>query len=78
MKETTYEFITIKPLPVKPGRKTGIYSIVSRSQGTRLAVIQWYGSWRQYCFFPEEDTVWNAGCLADVQDFLAKLKEERG
>ncbi len=38
--------------------------------GSSLGEVKWYGSWRQYCFFPESDTVWNATCLKDIQAFL--------
>jgi len=74
-----YKYFSVNPQPRKPGRKTREYFIVNKSQGVRLAVIKWYGAWRQYCFFPSPDaeTVWNAGCLTDVQDFLKRLKEEK-
>lgn len=74
-----YKYFSVNPQPQKPGRKTREYFVMSKSQGVRLGVIKWYGSWRQYCFFPVPgaETVWSAGCLTDIQDFLAKLKEER-
>ena len=74
-----YKYFSVNPQPKRPGRKTREYFIMNKSQGVRLGVIKWYGAWRQYCFFPvaSAETVWNAGCLADIQDFLAKLKEER-
>ena len=39
-----------------------------------LGLIEWYPTWRQYTFFPCEDTVWNSGCLTEIIDFLAELK----
>ena len=72
-----YKYFSVNPLPKKPGRKTQEYAIVNKSQGVRLAVIKWYGAWRQYCIFFEGETIWNAGCLTDIQAFLKLLKEER-
>lgn len=74
-----YKYFFINPQPQKPGRKTREYFIVNKSQGVRLAVIKWYGAWRQYCFFPVPgaETVWNASCLANIQAFLKLLREER-
>ena len=50
--------------------KTGRWSVLSRRSGDVLAVVKWYGPWRQYCFFPAAGTIWNKGCLADVQSFI--------
>lgn len=72
-----YKYFSVNPQPQKPGRKTREYFIVNKSQGARLGVIKWYGAWRQYSVFIESETVWNAGCFANVQDFLKRLKEER-
>ena len=76
--ETTYKFFTVTPEPLKPRRETHDYAIVSRS-GNRLGTIKWYSGWREYCLFPEpfSETVWSAGCLADLMDFMAKLKKEK-
>lgn len=60
--------------------KTQTYSVDSRnppSYGDRLAIIKWYGGWRQYCLFPESETVWNKGCLQDINDFIGGLMEKR-
>ena len=57
--------------------KTRVYSVDSRSQGSRLAVIRWYGAWRQYVIEPEPKTIWNATCLQDVIAFIARLMEAR-
>lgn len=74
-----YRYFSVNPQPRKPGRKTREYHIVNKTQGLRLGVIKWFGRWRQHCFFPEpfDETVWSAGCLADIQDILRQLKEER-
>ena len=39
--------------------------------------MRWYGAWRQYCFFPYPETVFSAGCLKDVQEFIEALMAER-
>ena len=74
--EIKYEYFRVVRMPREPGRKTDVYEVVSREE-TFLGTLQWYGPWRQYCFFPEYDTVWSAGCLRDVQAFLDGLAEER-
>jgi hypothetical protein len=61
------------------GRKTKIVHVVNKSSGNPLATIEWYGAWRQYCFFPslEYDTVWNNTCLTDVLEVINMLMKER-
>jgi hypothetical protein len=62
---------------VRDTGKTKVYSVDSRSQGARLAILNWYGPWRQYTLSPEPDTVWNKTCLLDVINFIDKLMRER-
>ena len=74
--EIKYEYFRVVKLHRSPARKTDRYQLLTR-HNDRIGVVSWYSSWRQYCFFPEYDTVWSAGCLRDVQAFLDGLAEER-
>jgi len=56
--------------------KTKVVGIFSWSSGDRLGTVKWYGPWRQYCFYPEPDTVFNDVCLAKIIGFLATLNAE--
>ena len=57
--------------------KTKVYGVLSRSQDSRLAIIRWYGAWRQYVLEPEAGTIWNNGCLMEVIAFMQPLMVER-
>jgi len=74
--ETTYTYILMRKLPRKNNRKTDSFQVVNVHGGHVLGCIEWYGPWRQLCFFPTPNTVWNRGCLCDIQDFLARLQVE--
>jgi hypothetical protein len=76
IKETKYLRFATEQLP---GRKTKIVHVINISSGNDLATIEWYGSWRQYCFMPtmEFDTVWNNTCLADIIAVIDQLMKER-
>lgn len=54
------------------GKKTEFWGVYSKSRGTCLGWIHWYGPWRQYCFSPAPDTVFNSVCMTDIS---AKIKE---
>ena len=69
-----YEYFDVYLYIEKP--KTNIYILVSR-HGDTLGEIRWWGSWRQYCFFPAEETVFSRGCLKDIQDFIESEMEKR-
>ena len=60
-------------------RKTKVIYVINKSSGNELATIEWYGSWRQYCFMPclEYDTVWNNTCLTAVISVIDMLMHER-
>jgi len=70
-------YFEVFELPLKPGRKTVEYAVLSINSGECLGSIKWYGAWRQFCFYPEPFTIWNHGCLDDIRDFLLSLKKIR-
>jgi len=52
--------------------KTKIWDILSRRSGYILGKIKWYGAWRQYCFFPVGETVFNRTCMQDIIKFITE------
>lgn len=78
VRDAEYQHIKIVVVyPEHSKRTTAQYDVINHRTGTTIGRIQWHGTWRQFCFFPGTLTVWSAGCLADVQDFLKQLAEER-
>jgi len=73
IKETQY--LVFEELPTKT--KTKYITVTNKRSQDIIGEIKWYGSWRQYCFFPEFDTVWNNGCLTDVLEVINTLMEDR-
>ena len=73
--KTKYEYIDMEEVEKKA--KTSVFAIFSNSSKEHIGTIKWYGPWRQYCFFPVDDTIWNKGCLTDVIDFINQLMEMR-
>ena len=57
--------------------KTEIWNILSKKSEFILGQIQWYGPWRQYCFYPSSDSLFNITCMADIQNHIKKLMEDR-
>ena len=71
-----YKYIKFIQQPAK--MITFRYACVNINSGTSLGMVKWYPHWRAYCFFPkEEELVFSAGCLSDIQDFINQLKTER-
>lgn len=73
--ETQYLVFAEDPRPA--GKKTNRWRIRSRRSGDLLGTIAWYGAWRQYCFWPEPKTVFNVGCMTDINEFITKQMEAR-
>jgi len=65
-----YQYFFVVESPPAKGRTTSTYGVVNRRSGRSIGTIRWHGAWRQFCFFPHNDTVWSAGCLADLQDAI--------
>ena len=57
-------------------KKTRIYCVYTK-RGDILGFIKWYGPWRQYTFHPSADTIFNKGCLFDIESFLVRLMNDR-
>lgn len=73
MKSKYMDAILIEKKP-----KTNVYAIVSaRDSDIDLGVVSWYGPWRQYCFSPDNDTVFSLGCMNDIILFIKELMDER-
>ena len=52
------------------GKKTKMWLVQGKGQGAPLlGVVKWFGRWRQYCFFPGNDTIFNPGCMDDIATF---------
>lgn len=57
--------------------KTEIWNILSKKSQFILGKIRWYGQWRQYCFFPSANCIFNVGCLSDISKAIDLLMSER-
>lgn len=58
--------------------KTDVWDVRSVTRpGLVLGQVRWYGPWRQYCFWPARETVFNRECLESIESFIGKLMEER-
>lgn len=51
--------------------KTKRWDVVAKGDGFLLGVIKYFGRWKQYAFFPNENTVFEKTCLRDIAAFCA-------
>jgi len=73
---TYYKYIYFIKVEDKP--KTSVWHCRSRSSDDELlGIVEWYGPWRQYCFSPEAQTVFNVTCFDDISNFIRQLREGR-
>lgn len=57
--------------------KTDVWNVLSRSQGSVLGKIKWFSQWRQYCFWPSPNTIFNPECMADISKLIKELMDRR-
>ena len=74
---TEYEYIYFSRAGIKQNPKTEVWGCYNARSHSRLGVVKWYGPWRQYSFYPDAITVYNSGCLGDIQDFISQLMRDR-
>jgi len=73
--QTEYQYINF--IKQESKTKTDVFNIVSVSGRNILGQIKWFGRWRQYCFFPSNKTIFNKGCLEDINNFITQLMDAR-
>ena len=50
-------------------RKTDIWSVFATASEVALGQIRFHGAWRKFCFFPAPNTMFDAGCLREIEKF---------
>jgi hypothetical protein len=69
------KYLCFEELAEKP--KTKQFA-VKNTLGFVLGCVKWYAPWRKYCFFNAAvELVFDAGCLAEIKDFIDELMSER-
>ncbi len=53
--------------------KTSVWSCRNNRSKEELGQVKWYGPWRQYCYFPTRQAVYNNRCLSIIADFTGTL-----
>ncbi len=82
---TARSFLRFEKRPRAAGRVTDVYEVCTSGkpydedapQFSELGEIRWYSAWRRYVFFPRDGTLYDAGCLREVAEFLGTLMAER-
>jgi hypothetical protein len=52
---------------------TEIWEVVTVADWRALGVIKWMAPWRQYCFYPDCETIYNPDCLKEIGDWCRQL-----
>ncbi len=61
------------------GRKTRIFAVRrddKKGCGKFLGLIKFNGAWRQYIFYPENNTIWSAGCKEEMAKFEREITKK--
>ena len=69
-----YEYIAIERISSSKSGKTHLYHVTNRRFGTTLGHIRWFARWRQYVYEPSSHTVYSAGCMRDIIDFIEERR----
>lgn len=57
------------------GSKKEIWAVRNKASNLLLGSIELYDGWKDFCFFPQGETVFSAGCLKSIVEHLNKLRE---
>lgn len=70
---TEYKYFYFELMTALGSDKKQSWFCISKGGRFPLGVVKWFSDWKQFCFFPEEETVFSVGCLNDVIDFINQL-----
>jgi hypothetical protein len=73
LKETEY----LRFIEFQKKEKTRVIAVMNKHHQEIIGMIKWFGRWRQYCFFPSSETIWNINCLCDINSIITMLADER-
>lgn len=74
--KTEYKYLSFDLSEKQPKKTTSWYCRNKHSKDI-LGIVKWYPAWRQYCFFPTCQAVYNNSCLLDISNFLTQLDTSR-
>ncbi len=68
--EGTHIFFQFNGIP--EGKKTGIWSVIAKSDNGKLGEVRWFARWRKYSFFPPINylCVFEETCLQEIAEFI--------
>ncbi len=72
------KYLRFDQAQVGDNRKTEVWNVYSKSSGGMLGQIKWFGQWRQYCFWPFRDRIFNTECMSDISKVIKELMGQRG
>jgi len=74
----TNPYIRFEHMGDSASGKTSEWDVLSIRRGLEpLGTIRWFGRWRQYAFFPADDTLFNPECMEAISAFIRDRMKER-
>ncbi len=70
------KWIVFAEIEMPAGRKTRVWKVEAKDGGGQIGLVSWHGPWRQYCFFPFGERVFNRDCLRDLAEFCKTQTRE--
>lgn len=67
------KFYTAEKPPTRVTERVEVLDLNGKSLGT----IKYYPWWRKYCFFPNAYTLYDDGCLREIENKIIELNLER-
>lgn len=65
-------YLQFHPTAPSASGLTKRWMVTSNDPTTILGFVKWFSQWRKYCFFPNQDTVFDNACLGEIADFCRK------
>ena len=71
------QYVSIEFDGTSESGKTNIFTVFNSETQDALGRVKWYGPWRQYSFFPNENIVLEKKCMRDIATFCENITKKR-
>lgn len=68
-------FVKLIEIDPPKGYVTKVFKVLSIN-GDELGLIKFFPRWRKYVFMPNENTLFDMGCLGDIIDYINVIQQE--
>ena len=75
--KTRYKYIHFEVGVLLENFKYEFWYCKNNYTGEQLGIIEFYVPWQQYCYIPNQNTVYSKSCMEDINNFIEQISKPK-